>query len=190
MRKILRLVLLILVVFVLLGIAINIPRKSECELDNLLLQDNMMPLSWKRLWRILPPALPKDGSADALNVVYENGNKIVQHTIYRYNNELQAILFFRINNELYFPSSSWVWSELKGSDQWLLYGDELRIRCGESNDPFLGNLCVAVIRYGWFISKFSSSIGEGIMSQKEFKAIVIALDNQITSCIQQSTNQR
>jgi hypothetical protein len=186
----LKVVLLFLSLCVLLGFLLSISQSAKCNLESLLLQDNMMPDNWKRLWRILPPALPKEGAVDALKVVYENGNEIAQHTIYRYKNSLLTFLFLRINNQLFFPSGSWRWSDLAGSEDWGLNDDGGRIRCGDSDDPFLGDLCVAVIRYGPYISEFSSPIEEGVMSHEEFKALVVAIDEQIASCIRSPNHQR
>ena len=185
MKIILNVVLFFLAFCVILGFAINISQNAKCDLESLVLQDNIMPLKWERLWKVLPPALPKDGAQDALEVVYENRNEMASHTIYRYKNGLLAFLFLRINNEIFFPSGLTIWSELEGSDCWLLHGDEAQIRCGDSDDPFLGSQCDAVIRYGPYISEFSSPLEEGIMSQEEFKAIVLAIDDRIASCIQQ-----
>ena len=172
---------ILLVVFVLIGLFIlftHFPtQKTQCDLEYLILTDNMMPLKWTRSGQVLPPVLPKQGARDALGIVYENGSYIAQDKIYQYKNTVLAFLFFRINNQLYFPSGLWRWSDLAGSEDWSLNGDERRIRCGDSDDPLLGHLCVAVIRYGTNISEFSSPIGEEIMSQDEFKKIVIAIDN-------------
>ena len=190
MKNILKVVLLFLALCVLLGFVLSISQSAKCDLESLLLQDNMMPLNWKRLWRILPPALPKEGAVDALNVVYENGNEIAQHTIYRYKNGLLASFFLWVNNQKFFPSGSWDWFDLEESEDWELTGDVEKIRCGDGSDPFLGYLCVAAIRYGPFISEFSSPIEDGVMSHEEFKAIVVAIDDRITSCIQSPNHQR
>jgi len=99
-------------------------------------------------------------------------------------------LFLRINNEVFFPSGLRTWLKLKESEDWLLNGDEVKIQCGDSDDPLLGFRCDAVIRYGQYISKFSSPIEKGVMSQEEFKATVLAIDDRIASCLQQSEYHR
>jgi hypothetical protein len=184
MKTILKVIVFILALCALLGLVLNFSQKFECDLESLILQDNMMPPNWERLWGILPPALPKEGAQDALGVVYEKQNEMASHTIYRYKNGVLAFMFIRINNQLYFPSGQWLWSDLNGDKDWGLSGDEYRIKCGESNDSLLGYLCVAVVRYGSYISEFSSPVEVDIMSETEFKAIVLAIDKQILSCIQ------
>lgn len=190
MKNIFRVMLPFLTFCILLGFVLNFSQSAKCDLESLLLQDNKMPQKWERLWKVLPPALPRDGAQDALEVVYENQNDMASHTIYRYKNGLLAFLFLRVNNEVFFPSGLRVWSELEGSDDWPLNGDEEKIRCAESTDPLLGFKCDAVIRYGQYISEFSAPIEAGIMSHEEFKAIVLAIDDRITSCFQQSKNHR
>ena len=190
MRRILNVILYLLTLCILLGFVLNFSQKTECDLESLILQDNMMPPQWERLWRVLPPALPKDGAQDALEVVYENQNEMASHTIYRYKNGLLAFLLHRINNEIFFPSGLRIWSQFEGSDYWLLNEDEDRIQCGDSDDPLLGYRCDAVVRYGPYISEFSSPIEEGIMGQEEFKAIVFAIDERIASCIQSPNHRR
>lgn len=167
-----------------------LPQETQCRLETLILTEKMMPMGWTRSGQVVPPVLPKHGAQDALGVVYENGSDIAQDKIYRYKNAVLAFFFFRVNNQLFFPSGQWRWSDLDGKDGWGLNGDQKRIQCGYSDDPLLGHLCVAVVRYGPFISEFSSPIEEGIMTYEEFKAIVHAIDEQITSCLQKSRNQR
>lgn len=190
MKHLMRVVFFLMACLTLLGVVLFLPQNNRCDLDRLIVQDNMMPTAWKRRWQVLPPALPKEGAQDALNVVYENGSEIAQDTIYRYKNTAVAFLYFRINNQLYFPSGLWRWSDLAGSVDWRLNGDESRIQCGDSDDSLLGYLCVAVVRYGSYISVFSSPIEEGTMSTQEFNSIVVDIDNQITSCIQSPSYQR
>jgi hypothetical protein len=189
MKNLMKLGLPFLALCVLLGFVLSISQNAKCDLESLLLQDNMMPLNWERLWKVLPPALPKDGAQDALEVVYENQNEIASHTIYRYKNGVFSFLFLRINDQLFFPTGLRKWFELAGSGEWSLSGDEVRIRCGDSDDPLLGYRCSAVVRYGPFISDFSSPIGDEIMSKEEFKKIVVSIDNQITQCIQPTGQQ-
>ena len=184
MKSYLKAVLPFLALCLLLGFVLSISQGTKCDLEGLLLQDNMMPLNWERLWKVLPPALPREGAQDALEVDYENQNELARHTIYRYKNGFLAFLFLRINKEVYFPSGGRTWSQLEGSEDWLLHGDERRIQCGNSNDPLLGFRCDAVLRYGQYISEFSSPIGEGGMSQEQFKAIVLAIDDRATFCLQ------
>ena len=143
MRKTLYVILLFLGFFVLSRFALNVSQKFGCDLESLLLKDNMLPAKWEKLWQVLPPALPTNGAIDALEVDYEYGNDMAAHTIYRYKNVLVAYLFLKINRQVYFPTSGWKWSNLAGSEDWELNGDEFRIRCGDSNDPFLDYLCVS-----------------------------------------------
>lgn len=191
MKYVPKTILIILIIFCLCGfITLFLPQKNLCSLETLILTDNMMPIGWTRFGRVSPPALPKQGAYDALGVIYENGSEIAHGEIYRYKNSLQSFFFLRINNQYYFPSGSWKWSDIDGSEDWGLNGDEYRIKCGESDDPFLDNLCGAVIRYGPYISEFHSSSEEGLMSLDEFEAIVVAIDEQISNCIQGVDDQR
>jgi len=184
MKFILKMGLMFLAFITLLGFGLNLSQPAYCNLEDLIVQDKMMPSEWKRLWRVLPPALPKHGAQDALNVVYENGSEIAQHTVFRYRNGFHAFLFLRVNHQLFFPSGLRKWIDLAGSGDWGLNGDEESIRCGDSDDPQFGYKCSAVVRYGLNISDFSSPVGEEIMSQEDFKRIVISIDDRFSSCYQ------
>jgi len=183
MRKIIGAALIFLALCGLLGLALFGYQKPKCALENLILQDDMMPSEWERLWRVLPPALPTDGATDALEVDYESGNNRASQTIYQYKNEFLAFFFLRFNDQVLFPTAWIKWTNLNGSESWDLNGNENRIRCGESQYPVIGYRCSAVVRYGQFISQFSTPIIEGNMSAEQFKSIVLAIDDQISTCI-------
>lgn len=183
MRKIIAAVLILLALCSLLVLVIFGYQKPKCPLENLILQDDMMPSEWGRLWRVLPPALPTDGAIDALEVDYENGNNRASQTIYRYKNEFLAFFFLRFNNQVLFPTAWIRWTNLNGSESWNLNGNENRIQCGESQYPIIGYRCSAVVRYGQFISQFSTPLVDGNMNAEQFKSIVLAIDDQISTCI-------
>lgn len=183
MKSVLKVIVVLLAFLMLLKLFL--PENPQCSLENLILEDEMMPAGWQRFGWVSPPALPDLGARDARSVIYEKENAIAHHQVYQYKNQMVASLSLRINNQVFFPSSSssWIWSDLEGSDNWGLSGDVERIRCGISDNPLLGYNCGALIRYGLFISDFSSPVGEGIMSQEEFKSIVIAIDDSFSSCL-------
>ena len=189
MTRVRKVILFLVSVCALSGFFLSLSQNTRCDLQSLILEDSMMPRGWARLWSVLPPALPKDGAQDALEVVYENRNTRASHTVYRYRNGLLASLLLRVNNEIFFPSGLTAWSRLEGSESWPLHGNEARILCGDSSDPLLGSGCSAVIRYGPLVSAFSAPIEQGIMAPAEFKAIVVAVDARLTSCIRSQTQQ-
>lgn len=43
-----------------------------------------------------------------------------------------------------------------------------RVHCGRSSDPYLGDRCSAVLRYGKYISRLSSSIAEDFRLPQDF----------------------
>lgn len=186
MSKRWKVTLLLLALGSLLVWGLRYAQPAPCPLKSLLLPDDMMPTKWKREWYVLPPALPTEGAQDALKVIFQRGRGMADHTIYRYRNGLLAFLFLRINREVFFPSVGWNWAELAGSQAWGWQGQEARIRCGAGNDPLLGDRCGAVIRYGPYLSDFSASMGEGLVSEAEFQATVLALDAQIAACLRQA----
>lgn len=190
MKNVLMLSLIFLALCSLLGFVIFFNQNTDYEFESLILQDNMMLRMWNRSGYVFPPVLPLQGAQDALGVAYEQGNDIVQHKIYQYKNKLLASFFFWFNDKIYFPLGSWNWTDLGYKEKWELNGDAEKVRCGVSDEPLLGSLCVAVIRYGPIISEFSSPIEKDVMSHEEFKAIVIAIDDRIASCIQSPNIQR
>lgn len=187
MKNTMKVAIFLLTCLAVFGCLLFIPTYPQCDFENILLEDNMMPPVWERLWRVSPPSLPKLGAQDALSIVYEYRSNISHHSIYQYRNRAFATLFLSIFNQDFFPSSgdpsrSWIWSEVEGSSDWGLHGNINKIRCGDSNDPFLGSRCSAVIQYGAYISKFSSPMEEGIMSEEEFKKIVVGIDEKFLFC--------
>jgi len=184
MKSLIKVIIVLLTFLVLLKFFL--PENPRCSLENIILNDDLMFLGWQRFGWVSPPALPGLGSQDALGVIYEKENAISHHSVYQYKNQLLASLSLRINNQVFFPSSSssWIWSDLEGSDDWVLCGDEVKIQCGNSDDPLLGDRCAAVIRYGLFISDFSSPIEESVMNQEQFRKIITSIDNNFASCPQ------
>lgn len=98
---------------------------------------------------------------------------------------MRIISLLRFTDETHTENNT----DLDGINGWGLNGDQKKIQCGTSDAPLLGYICVAAVRYGPFISKFSSPIEGGVMTHEEFRAIVLAIDEQITSCLQQSRDQ-
>jgi hypothetical protein len=183
MKKIIWISLSLFAICFLLVFTLYKNQQSNCPLNDLSIKDNMMPIGWNRLWSVLPPALPTDGAVDAIEIDYEYGNNRAYQTIYQYKNEFFAFFFLRFNNQLLFPTAWIKWTTLKGNENLDLNGNENRIRCGESQYPIIGYRCSAVVRYGQFISHFSTPIAEGIMSTEQFQSIVLAIDDQISTCI-------
>lgn len=142
-----------------------------------------MPEGWEVKWAVLPPALDSLGAQQAQSVFMENGLNTASHTIYRYSNRWLAAFRVRLHREVFFPSSGWDWSELAQSQNLPLQADDRQIRCGEGTLPILGNRCGAVLRYGPYLSDFSSSMEQGVMSIGEFEQIVLKIDDLFSSCL-------
>lgn len=154
----------------------------KCSIISLVLEEEMMPEGWRNKWAILPPALDTLGAQEARRMIMQKGDGAAGHTVYQYSNRWLATLHFRFEKELFFPSVGWKWSRLEGVNSLPLHADQLQLKCGDSNDPHLGNSCTAVLRYGPYISDFSSSIQEGVMSTEEFKEIVLKIDELFSLC--------
>ena len=71
---------------------------------------------------------------------------------------------------------------MEGAKSLSLQADQRQIKCGESDNPYLDEMCAAVLRYGPYISDFSASIQEGTMSTEEFKQVVLEIDEIFRSC--------
>ena len=71
------------------------------------------------------------------------------------------------------------------TDNLSLHADWQIIRCGESRDPYLGNVCTAVLQYGRYVSDFTAPIEDGVMSLDEFLEAVQHIDNTFQSCKEQ-----
>ncbi|OGO71865.1 MAG: hypothetical protein A2Z37_05045 [Chloroflexi bacterium RBG_19FT_COMBO_62_14] len=185
MRRWSRSILLLLITCAAVALALTLTRRHSCDLDALMVEDILMPSDWLRVGRVLPPVLPKEGAHDALAVVYANDSDTAQHEVYRYATELSAFLYLRINKQVFFPSGLWYWSEMEGTGDLPLSGDEARILCARSNDPTLrtvGTLCTAVVRYGPDISVFSAPLRPPELSETTFSGIVVGIDHRFESC--------
>lgn len=160
------------------------PDDLRCNLEDLILKDELMPSGWQKQWYVLPPALPEEGAQDALAVQFDRDNiSFAHHTVYRYRNQMEAIVWLRVNRELYFPSS-WHWSALDASARWGLVPDETTVQCADTGIGGEASFrCNALMRYGPFVSKFGSPVGAGLMSIEEFKKIVVTIDKTFSACL-------
>jgi hypothetical protein len=183
-KKSLILVALVLItVCVVGGIGVGIRKeKSQCDIHALVLVEREMPDGWQKEWVIESPVLEQRGAGQVYRVFMRNGDKTAHHTVYKYSNRTLATLRIFVDNQLFFPSAVWTWRELEGTEGLPLCADQRQIRCGDSNDPYLGDRCTAVLRYGSYVSDFSSSVQERVMSVEEFKQIVLGIDARFCHC--------
>jgi hypothetical protein len=182
-RSLLLVALLLLTTCIVVGIGVVIRReKLECNVHALVLAEREMPEGWKEEWRVEPPALDRRGAKQAYGVFMQNDDETAHHTVYEYSNRTLAALHVSVDNQIFFPSVGWSWRELEGTGSLPLYADQRQIKCGHSNDPYLSDRCTAILRYGPYISDFSSTIREGVMSIDEFKQIVLRIDAQFGRC--------
>jgi hypothetical protein len=173
----------LLAVLVVVGTLTVVRRENQkCSIDSLVLGEEGMPEGWKKEWSILPPALDTLGAQHAYSIFMQNGDETAHHTVYHYSNEWLAIFHIWFDDEVFFPTVGWDWSELEGANRLSLDADQQQIRCGDSNDPYLGSRCAAVLRYGPYISDFSSSTREGVMSTEDFEQIVLQIDDLFRLC--------
>jgi len=182
-RPLLLVGLLLVILCIVLGVGVAITReKLRCDVNTLVLAEGEMPEDWNLVWEIQPPALPRLGSRRAYGVFMQNGDETAHHTVYEYSNRTLAVLHITVENQTFFPSIGWNWRELEGTRGMPLCADQREIRCGDSDDPYLGSRCTAILRYGPYVSDFSSSVQEGVLSIEEFKQIVLKIDGQLCQC--------
>jgi hypothetical protein len=155
---------------------------SKCGIDPLVLGEEKMPEGWKTEWVVLPPALETLGAKEACGVFLKNNDETAHHTVYRYSNRWLASFHMWFDRETFFPSVGWEWSDLEGAEALPVRADQWQVECGASNYPLLGSRCAAAFRYGPYVSDFSSSIKEGVMSTEEFTETVLRIDELFDSC--------
>ena len=143
-----------------------------------------MPEGWRNDLGFLPPALDALGAQEAFLMTMESDEGgAISHTVYRYRNKWLATFHFWFDRAVFFPSVSTDWSELEQANRLPLHADQQQIQCGVANAPLLSDRCVAVLRYGPYISDLGSSVGEsGDIGIEEFMEIVLKIDKRFTSC--------
>jgi len=154
----------------------------ECEIDAFALDQGVMPDGWEKT--VGPTSLPGQDALGAQHTYYvfwENGKQTAHYTVYQYSNKFVASFHFWFDDAWFFPSG-WKWLELEGAGTLSLRSDQQRIMCGVSDDPYLGDMCVAVLRYGSYIANFGTSIQEGIMGTQDFVKIVHQVDGTFGLC--------
>lgn len=182
-KKLYTVAALSLVAFIAVGVlAINWRKSPQCNIHSLILDEERMPEGWKNQWAILPPALETLGAQHAYSIFMQNGNATAHHTVYQYSSRWRAVFHIWFEKEIFFPSAGWDWSELTEAGNLSLHADHRQIRCGNGNHLYLDNRCTAVFRYGFYISDFSSSVQEGVMSIDDFKEAVLKIDELFSSC--------
>lgn len=157
--------------------------QPKCTLDSLVLSDSDMPAGWRTQWTITPPALERKGAEQAYGITWLNDGGVAQHKIYQYSNRWLAAFHVHFNSKLYFPPGSWVWSDVEDIGQLSLQADQLWVKCGKSDDPYLDDRCAAVLRYGPYVSDFDSAMAAGKMSLEEFKQTLLKIDTLFGRCI-------
>ena len=163
-------------------------QKPKCDLPSLLLGEAEMPPGWREQWIILPAVLALDaanGARQAYSVRLEYadmpGEYGAHHTVYQYSNRVLSAFYFWLYYDR--PVIYADWPELREASKLPLHADRIQIKCRNSNDPYNGNGCAAVLRYGFYISNFGSSIEEGVMTLDEFQEIIIKIDSRFVSCM-------
>ncbi len=156
----------------------------KCSVEFLVLDEDKMAGGWRNDLGFLPPALDALGAQEALLMTMKSDdNGAISHAVYRYRNRWLAAFHFWLDGRGFFPSVSMHWSELEQADRLSLHADQQWIQCGISDDPILGDMCVAVLRYNSYISDFSAlTSGEGAISLEEFEEIVLKIDERFRLC--------
>ena len=175
--------LLLFLVCVVTSIGVVVRREIlACDVQSLVWAEGEMPEGWEEAWKAEPPALDRMGAGQVYKVFMQSGDETAYHTVYEYSNRTLAALHIFVDNEVFFPSVGWNWGEMDDTGNQHLCADQHKIRCGHSNDPYLSDRCTAVLRYGPYISDFSSSVQGGFMSKVEFKRIVLRIDARLCHC--------
>ncbi len=163
----------------------------ECNIVPLVLDEERMPGGWRRsgLGTAFLAVQDRQVTQQAYYIFMENGNgtesippHTAHHTVYQYSNSWLATFYVWFEKESFFSSSGWQWSKLEGIDSLPLHADQIQIKCGDGNGPYYGDRCAAALRYGPYISDFSSSIQEEVMSTEEFKEMVLEIDELFGAC--------
>lgn len=156
----------------------------KCSIEPIVLGEEEMPEGWETEWAIRPPALEKLGAQEAYGIFMQNNDGTAHHTVYRYSNRWLAAFHMWFDRETFFPSAGWEWSELNRTRTLPVHADQWQVKCGVGNYPLLGKRCAAALRYGPYVSDFSSSIQEGVMNTEEFTGIVLRIDELFGSCVE------
>lgn len=121
------------------------------------------------------------GAEQAYNIYVEKQPVTASHTLYQYANQSKARFQLAIGQSHFFPAG-WQWKELENTKKLALNADAGQIKCGTSSDSILGERCVAVLRYGMYVSDLGVSISPSIMEIADFKNLVIEIDNHFATC--------
>lgn len=176
----------LLFLLIVAGVLVIVRKEnSRCSIEALAVDEKWMPEGWQNddtFAFTLLPEQNRSGAQQALYVPMDNEHYTAYHTVYLYPNKWLAVFHIWFYREKFFPSVGWEWSELEGSRNLPLHADQWQVKCGVGNYSLLGNRCAAVLRYGPYVSDFSSSIQEGVMSTEEFEEIVLEIDELFSSC--------
>jgi hypothetical protein len=122
------------------------------------------------------------GAQRAYNIYVKKQDVSAHHTVYQYANQSQAKLHFATENYQFFPAG-WQWVDLGDAGSLALHADEWQMKCGETDDPGLSpKRCTAILRYGVYVSRFSTSISPGIVEIEDFEYLVAEIDNRFENC--------
>ena len=185
MKKRRYVIITLVFVFFIVACLLPIVRRGsqQCSIDSLVVDEGKMPEGWENKWTILPPALDALGAQEAYSIFMHNGNETASYAVFQYSNRWLATFHVWFDNEVFFPSVGWEWSELEGASSLPLNADQIQIKCGDSSLLHLDDRCTAVLRYGPYISNFSSSTQLGVMSTEEFKKVLLKIDDVFSSCV-------
>lgn len=158
----------------------------RCDITSLVLDEGNSLEGWHRgdeeLYPEFLPVQDRLGAQQAFSNVMIKGNQQIGHTVYQYSNNWLAKFHMWFDRELFFPSVGWKWSEVKGVNNLSLHADQIHIYCGRSNLQYLDDGCVAVFRYGPYISDFTTFAEEGGVSTEEFEELVLKINELFRSC--------
>lgn len=183
-------VIALLFLLIVAGVLIIVRKKnSKCNIEALVVDEKWMPEGWRNDDAFAFTLLPEQvrlGAQQALYIPMDDGGyyNTAYSTVYQYPSEWSAVFHVWFHREAFFPSGDREWSELEGTRNLPLHADQWQVKCGVSNDRLLGDRCVAVLRYGAYLSVFNSSIQEDLMSIEEFTEIVLGIDELFGSCVE------
>lgn len=181
------LVLILFVIFVMACVAIITGMEyPKCDIESLVLDEDKGLEGWQRGDEELYPTflLVQDrlGAQQAFSNFMVRGNQELGHTVYQYSNRWLAKFHMWFDREIFFPSVGWEWSEMKGASNLSLHADQIHAQCGRSNLQYLDDGCVAVVRYGPYISDFTTFTQKEGMSTEEFKEFLLKIDELFRRC--------